>query len=120
MWLRSPPAVSTWGPSLGPRPPRIMVIFQRADKQTARLLQRHRLRPPRWQTFARGLTTGLVAPREDIYSGQFDPVRLAPTCRAVVFVIALHLDGVDAPRRHRCAKVVVLSNHHRGGVHGPG
>src|SRR4051794_4594022 len=30
------------------------------------------------------------------------------------------LDGVDAPRRHRCAKVVVLSNHHRGGVHGPG
>src|SRR3954451_16358456 len=31
-----------------------------------------------------------------------------------------HLDGVDAPRRHRCAKVVVLSNHHRGGVHGPG
>ena len=22
-----------------------------------------------------------------------------------------HLDGVDAPRRHRCAKVVVLSNH---------
>ena len=33
---------------------------------------------------------------------------------------ARHLDGVDAPRRHRCAKVVVLSNHHRGGVHGPG
>ena len=31
-----------------------------------------------------------------------------------------HLDGVDAPRRHRCAKVVVLNNHHRGGVHGPG
>src|SRR4051812_19086483 len=24
-----------------------------------------------------------------------------------------HLDGVDAPRRHRCAKVVVLSNHQR-------
>jgi hypothetical protein len=22
-----------------------------------------------------------------------------------------HLDGMDAPRRHRCAKVVVLSNH---------
>src|SRR3954469_12114866 len=31
-----------------------------------------------------------------------------------------HLDGVDAPRRHRCAKVAVLNNHHRGGVHGPG
>ena len=27
---------------------------------------------------------------------------------------------VWTPRRHRCAKVVVLSNDHRGGVHGPG
>src|SRR4051794_10560736 len=25
--------------------------------------------------------------------------------------LPLHLDGVDAPRRHRCAKVVVFSDH---------
>src|SRR4051812_6930237 len=41
-------------------------------------------------------------------------------CRPAAGAAAEHLDGVDAPRRHRCAKVVVLSNHHRGGVHGPG
>ena len=38
----------------------------------------------------------------------------------VILWAVRHLDGVDAPRRHRCAKVVVLNNHHRGGVHGPG
>ena len=27
------------------------------------------------------------------------------------------IDGVDAPRRHLCAKVAVLNNRYRGGVH---
>src|SRR4051794_19222784 len=38
--------------------------------------------------------------------------RRPPPCCIDRRVSALsHLDGVDAPRRHRCAKVVVLSNH---------
>lgn len=44
---------------------------------------------------------------------------LSPT-RVPGYAMRTHRDGVDAPRRHRCAKVVVLNDHHRGGVHGPG
>ena len=44
--------------------------------------------------------------------------RLRPDC--VVIMNGIVSDGVDAPRRHRCAKVAVLKNRYEGGARGRG